>query len=641
MEKSIFLELSLPNRDDQEDSADINVISENFRIIDSFAKGIKNGNVSNQQVSNALKGEKNDTKIYVSNDSQSKVEPDYSKMLDNSEDYVGYEATHGFHTVLSFDKIAGEHQTVRFTDGGYWETYMLDDAEIAVGEVLYIGSDEVGRTCLFRTKLLSSDGFEAMLTIDDVSPLEHTFGLKICGMTRKSENLIDSSMLSASSNVTILNGIITQIAADSSEGWIKCISTNNGTYISVLGTGTKANGVQSITFTKDDTFNQVNFGIGGTQRDTMVRADVSHLPNGTYTIQANFTNITQGSISWKDMMINEGETALPYEPFFEGLRSAKVTEVESVGANLFKSIKPYSNTTVENGVVNQITADSRTATTFKVIGYNGDTLIGKIASDLTVTNIGIVSLQIQKTHNLTKIRFGVDGSQRDTLVEADVTHLIDGKSYTISFNLTNRTQGSISWCDMMLNEGTTALPYSPYVKNTFPIPQAVQALNGYGDGLNADCYNYIDLEKKQFVQRVGKVDMGTLVWSYQSNYWATSDLRNRVLINYNNPPLLAENYETHGWTGRAEGHITMNADGYIVVPSNDSTIKPTGMLVYELAEPIITDISNMLSGAGNLTSIYPVTNLICDAGANMEVKYNRDINKAFADLESRIAAILG
>lgn len=33
-------------------------------------------------------------------------------------------------------------------------------------------------------------------------------------------------------------------------------------------------------------------------------------------------------------MLNEGSTALPYEPYFEGLRSAPVTEVESVGARL-------------------------------------------------------------------------------------------------------------------------------------------------------------------------------------------------------------------------------------------------------------------------------------------------------------------
>lgn len=38
-------------------------------------------------------------------------------------------------------------------------------------------------------------------------------------------------------------------------------------------------------------------------------------PSTTYTFTCNFTNITQGSISWKDMMLVEGSTAGDYEPF--------------------------------------------------------------------------------------------------------------------------------------------------------------------------------------------------------------------------------------------------------------------------------------------------------------------------------------
>ena len=117
------------------------------------------------------------------------------------------------------------------------------------------------------------------------------------------------------SNVTINNGVITQITADTTSGWIKCTSFKNGTYVGVLGTDTKALGIQSVTFEKDDTFNQVCFGIGGIARDTLVRIDVSNLPNGTYTISGNFTNIEQGYISWKDMQIEKGTTASEYTPY--------------------------------------------------------------------------------------------------------------------------------------------------------------------------------------------------------------------------------------------------------------------------------------------------------------------------------------
>lgn len=38
-------------------------------------------------------------------------------------------------------------------------------------------------------------------------------------------------------------------------------------------------------------------------------------PSTTYTFTCNFTNITQGSISWKDMMLVEGSVAGEYEPY--------------------------------------------------------------------------------------------------------------------------------------------------------------------------------------------------------------------------------------------------------------------------------------------------------------------------------------
>ena len=43
--------------------------------------------------------------------------------------------------------------------------------------------------------------------------------------------------------------------------------------------------------------------------------------------------------------------------------------------------------------------------------------------------------------------------------------------------------------------------YVPYTETTFPIPEAVQALDGYGQGNpdNAEEYNYIDFERQKFV----------------------------------------------------------------------------------------------------------------------------------------------
>ena len=89
---------------------------------------------------------------------------------------------------------------------------------------------------------------------------------------------------------------------------------------------------------------------------------------------------------------------------------------------------------------------------------------------------------------------------------------------------------------IMLNEGSTALPYQPYFDGirdsavtsvvskdsndttiaTLTIPSAVQNLDGYGWGINDTCYNYIDFDRKVFVQKVGRVDLGTLTWNYNA-----------------------------------------------------------------------------------------------------------------------------
>lgn len=178
----------------------------------------------------------------------------------------------------------------------------------------------------------------SIVTMTDASPLAHEIGVKLA-----SKNLCQS--LATYSNVTINDGVITQITADSSNGWIKCVCHKNDTYVGVLGTGTKALGIQSVSFEKDDTFNQVCFGIGGIARDTLVRIDVSNLPNGTYTISGNFTNIEQGYISWKDMQIEKGTTASEYTPYVD-LSSITLTKC---GKNLIDISQMTNGCLMDNG----------------------------------------------------------------------------------------------------------------------------------------------------------------------------------------------------------------------------------------------------------------------------------------------------
>lgn len=158
----------------------------------------------------------------------------------------------------------------------------------------------------------------------------------------------------------------------------------------------------------------------------------------------------------------------------------------------------------------------------------------------------------------------------------------------------------------MLNEGATALPYVPYAKHTLPIPTEIQSLDGYGEGVNADCYNYIDFKKKQFVKRVKRVDMGTLIWTYDSEYSrhraaAISDAKVGVrkaqclMAMYtaysNSEPI---NSITDKAVYMSNGDLYIHDSSYPDANSFQAAMSGV-ILYYELATPEVTDISHILS----------------------------------------------
>jgi hypothetical protein len=171
----------------------------------------------------------------------------------------------------------------------------------------------------------------------------------------------------------------------------------------------------------------------------------------------------------------------------------------------------------------------------------------------------------------------------------------------------------------------TEADFKPYVRNTLPIPAEVQALDGYGWGVNADCYNYIDWEKKQFIKRVDRVDMGTLEWSGTvSGLYRKKALEN-MKYKTGTPNLLCADYKTtvtassEGWINtKPDKTIGFRTDSYIMVKdsayADTETFKAAMsgvMLYYELAEPVITDISDLLpddnligvEGGGTVTMV--------------------------------------
>ena len=147
---------------------------------------------------------------------------------------------------------------------------------------------------------------------------------------------------------------------------------------------------------------------------------------------------------------------------------------------------------------------------------------------------------------------------------------------------------------------------------TYPIPASIQSLEGYGWSAGT-AYNYIDYERKVFVQNVGRVDLGTLNWGYSETatyFYVSAPSDSQAVVNLGIEAICSKYNTVH----LSVNDFKVTDKAIMVNPSNFSANKTlfvrdtsyTGgtalktaldgvYLYYELAEPIETDISAYLS----------------------------------------------
>lgn len=165
-----------------------------------------------------------------------------------------------------------------------------------------------------------------------------------------------------------------------------------------------------------------------------------------------------------------------------------------------------------------------------------------------------------------------------------------------------------------------------------PIPEAIKALPGYGWSAGT-AKNYVDYENKRYVQCVGSVDLGTLSWRVGNSVsFETFQLTGQKLTkNYDIAPnILCSKYPTKTqnelWGKTNVTGITTNANVDGCVHLNDTTYTDAAafqqamqgvMLYYELANPIITDISTLIDDDF-------LQNLTVEAGGSVTFKNSND-----------------
>lgn len=167
--------------------------------------------------------------------------------------------------------------------------------------------------------------------------------------------------------------------------------------------------------------------------------------------------------------------------------------------------------------------------------------------------------------------------------------------------------------DFQLEIAPAPTAYSPYHQTTYPIPAAVKALPGYGWSAGSVA-NTIERTEDgwQYVQRVGSVDLGTLTWYSEDlspGLAFTAQLASLIPAKKSSHIInaLAARYtavsQDSKWTNKILSYrdengtrISIIDNDYAAVGDFNSAMQGTP-LYYELAEPIVTDITALMGDA--------------------------------------------
>lgn len=288
--------------------------------------------------------------------------------------------------------------------------------------------------------------------------------------------------------------------------------------------------------------------------------------------------------------------------------SAGTEEVVEQGKNLFdytdKTYHGANVSKIENGVIYTKQLLTTVLNIPTVVGSKY-TLSFKVKS--SGANQGGLRWSLQKGKNTS---YAHDSS----LIKSEVGYAANAEYQAVATFVA--TTDFVSLCtimlmvyDVQLENGDIATDYSPYYQTGYPIPDAIKALPGYGWSAGT-ARNYVDYENKRYVQCVSSVDLGTLSWRVgDSVSFETFQLKGQKLTkNYDIAPnILCSKYpaktQNELWGKTNVTGITTNAnvDGCVHVNDTsytDATAFKQAMqgviLYYELANPIVTDISSIL-----------------------------------------------
>ena len=326
--------------------------------------------------------------------------------------------------------------------------------------------------------------------------------------------------------------------------------------------------------------------------------------------------------------VEEFEKMFPadYYPYNAGeIVSAGTESIVEQGKNLFdytdKTYHGANVSKVENGV---IYTKQLLTTILNIPTIVGNKYTLSLKTKSISTSQGILRWSLQKGKNT--------AYADDSSLIKKVVGTVANTEYQETVTFTATTD-FVSLCglttmvyDVQLENGDTATNYSPFYQTEHTIPEAIRNLPGYGWSAGT-ARNYVDYENKKYVQCVNSVDLGTKNWlMYKDGDYTPFFYLNGISdIRGGTPNFLCSKYQY------AKIGVTDNVTGLYVLESTIVRVRDTAytdatafkqamqgvILYYELANPIVTDISTMLTDDF-------LRNLTVEAGGSITFKGGND-----------------
>lgn len=182
------------------------------------------------------------------------------------------------------------------------------------------------------------------------------------------------------------------------------------------------------------------------------------------------------------------------------LKDVKVTEVKSIGANLIPYPYRFGGSITQNGITVTANSDGSLTINGTSTGYcwivcgSIETIVGAKYSMRAANCPNIIGMYAYYDNN-------------DTNLFRDIPTVLTAKQsyYTLVLSVDAGNTFTKQTIYPMINTGTTALPFAPYKCDTRAIPSEVQALEGYGLGVDATYCNHISWENGDGVQTYHKM----------------------------------------------------------------------------------------------------------------------------------------